>query len=257
MALLSGIACFRLGELATLTEERHFTDDDLRRIVGLAESYANEQRSLGENEVREIGQALGISEDAMVRAIRSDRAASAGLNIRNLWIESRPGAILIKSRQLGLTRNLRARLIVLGVISAIALAALVPFARSLSLAVWVLVVVLFALLIGYPAMQLLGMSEATSFLVGLPNRLVVGKSFPFGRVVAWERPLASVSARVAGIEEEGSIWEANPIYQIAFCDGTDEVFHAFRGLPKHELEHIRDRFLDWRKSEALNVSETT
>jgi hypothetical protein len=195
-----------------------------------------------------------MSEEELARAIRSNRASPASLNNRKLWIESRQGVLLVKSHRSGVTRNLRARLAILGVISVFALTAVVPFARSFSLVSWVLIALVFALLIVYPAAQLLGMSETTSFLFGLSSRIVVGTSSPSGRVLAWERPLVSITVKVSNIEEDGSVRETDPIYQLVFSDESDAVFCAFRGLPKYELERIRDRFLDWRTSETLNVS---
>lgn len=233
-----------------MSGQKRLSEEDLRRIIGLAEVYANEQNDLSEDQVREIGETLGIPREAMDRAIARYRSDSATGESKTAWLQAGPGSYLVRGGRPGFSGPLLARLMLLGGVGVAVAAGMLSAVSSIPLTAWALAVVLVCLFIAYPASKLVGQALTRSFVVGLANRVVVGKQLPSGQVIAWERPLTAVELEVVAISNDEGGWEFLPMHEMIFRDGEGGRICVFAGLPKHDLEMIRDRFMLWRQAES-------
>ena len=230
------------------TSARRFSDDDLRRIIGLADRYQNERGDLSEADIQEIGLALGISSASIGKAIERSRRTSSMGKSSATWQLVRQGLFVANGRAPGFTGRLRSRLAMLGVVGVAFAAIAGAFVRQMSPGVLFWVTVVFSILFGYPAWRLANQALTRSFLIALPDRLVALRQPRIGQVSAWDRRLRSVQLEIAPVFDNEGGWEVAQLYQIVYRDGDGGRFSNFAGLDTDELQAILEGFEQWRGS---------
>lgn len=234
----------------TPTKEKDlYSDEELSSIIERAASYSYPVRELTKDEVYDIGRALGLSENAMSRAIESSRIGDITPKTRILAV---PGLFLASAKPVGFSGPIRWRagltLIVWALFG-------VSAARSLPSEGWIALAGLSAFM-GIHLFQLFRLATCRYALIGVPN-LVAGAKWGAFHSRFWKKPLRpGIVIQTKAQKDPDGGYQFRPTHELVVSDpdGASEVL--FTGNDPKFIESVLRLYNDWRANEESVCAST-